>query len=125
MNKPLCLVVDDEPAVRTYLSDLLQCKGIQSVEAGNAVEALRILQYQSRNIDLLITDIQMAGDMDGLDLAYSVRNSFSSVPVIVISGDPEEAPTDFSFVRKPFRANAILSVIENKIRGSVRARCAR
>lgn len=121
MDKPLCLIVDDEAGVRSYLSDLLQCKGIQSVEAENAAEGLRILQKRRGEIDLLITDIHMPGDMDGLDLADSVRNSFSSVPVIVISADEEEAPNGVTFVRKPFKANAILSVIDKTIRSRMRA----
>jgi CheY-like chemotaxis protein len=111
MDQPLCLIVDDEPALRTYLRALLQRNGIQTLEAENAVEALRILHKLGGEIDLLITDIQMPGDIDGLDLAYSVKDRFSFVPVILISGDAEKAPTGFRFVRKPFSAGAILDAI--------------
>ena len=112
MDEALCLIVDDEPALRTYLSLLLQRRGIQSLEAENAVEALRILHKRGGAIDFLITDIQMPGDIDGTDLAYSVKNLFASVPVILISGAVEKAPTGFAFVRKPFRADEILSAID-------------
>ena len=111
MDQPLCLIVDDEPALRTYLRALLQREGIQSLEAQNAVEALRILHKLGGQIDLLITDIHMPGDIDGVDLAYSVKDQFSLVPVILISGDAEKAPTGFRFVRKPFRADVILDAI--------------
>ena len=111
MDQPLCLIVDDEPAIRTYLKTLLQHKGIQSLEAGNAVEALRIVHKLGAEIELLITDIQMPGDMDGVDLAYSVKNLFPSIPMILVSGTVEKAPTGFTFVRKPFRADEILNAI--------------
>jgi CheY-like chemotaxis protein len=118
MDEPLCLIVDDESAIRTYLGVLLRQKGIRSLEAGDAIEALRIVQKLGGEIDLLITDIQMPGDIDGVDLAYSVRNLFSSLPVILISGNVERAPTGFAFVRKPFRADAILSAIDKAMMGT-------
>lgn len=111
MIDTLCLIVDDEPAVRTYLSALLQRKGIQSLEAANAVEALCILKKLGDEIDLIISDIQMPGDFNGLDLAYSVKSLPFSVPVILISGDAEKAPKGFTFVRKPFPADVILDAV--------------
>jgi DNA-binding NtrC family response regulator len=110
MPEPLCLIVDDEPSLRIYLRLLLQRKGIRSLEAENAVEALRILDKLSQEINLLITDIQMPGDIDGLDLAYSVQNL--SCSVILISGTADKAPEGFIFVRKPFTTDAILSAID-------------
>ena len=112
MNSPLCLIVDDEPAIRTYLSVLLQGEGIRNLEAENAIDALRIVKKLGVEIDLLITDIQMPGDIDGLDLAYSVKNMFSCIPVILISGTAEQTPKGFTFVRKPFRADAILNAVD-------------
>ncbi len=112
MSARVCLVVDDEPAIRMYLCVILQRTGIQTLEAENAVEALRVLRRFGGEIDLLISDIHMPGDMDGLDLAYVVRNLYSRLPVILISGDVEIAPRDFTFIRKPFRAEAILNAID-------------
>src|SRR4051794_29040297 len=112
MDKPHCLIVDDEPAIRAYLGILLQSKGIRSLEAENGVDALRILQKLGDEIDLLITDIHMPGDINGVDLAYSVKNMFSCIRVILISADIEKAPADFTFVRKPFKADAILNAVD-------------
>jgi two-component system, response regulator PdtaR len=112
MGDRVCLIVDDEPAIRTYLTAILRRVGIQSLEADNAVEALRILQKLGGQIGLLITDIQMPGDMDGIDLAYSVQCSFSTLPVILISGYGGKAPGGFIYVQKPFIPDAILKAIE-------------
>lgn len=125
MDEPLCLIVDDEPAIRTYLSVLLQRRGMRSLEAENAVEALRILHKLGREIDLLITDIQMSGDIDGIDLAYSAKNLFSSLPVILMSGTVEKAPNGFTFVPKPFRADQIVNAIDKMMPLKARAGGAR
>jgi CheY-like chemotaxis protein len=107
-----CLIVDNEPAIRTYLSVVVQCRGIQSIEAENAVEALRILRKPGAQIGLLITAIEMPGDMDGLDLAYSARNSFPNLPVILVSGRIDKAPPGFTGVRKPFKPDAVLKALD-------------
>src|SRR5689334_4552304 len=112
MSEPLCLIVDDEPAVRAFLGAILRSNGIQALEAKTAVDALRVLLQLGEEIDLLITDIQMPGDLDGVDLVYAVRKQFSDLPVVVISGDAEKAPIGFPFVRKPFKVDEILGAID-------------
>ena len=58
-----------------------------------------------------------------MDLAYSVKNLFAFVPVILTSGTVEEAPTGFTFVRKPFKTDDILNAIDKAmIRTSAEAR---
>ena len=112
MSRPLYLIVDDEPELRSYLRLFLQRQGAEILEAEDAVTALRILKKLAGEVDLLITDIQMPGEMDGVDLGYSVKNQFPSVPVILVSGAVEKPPTDFVLVRKPYRHDEILSAIE-------------
>ena len=63
--------------------------------------------------------------MDGIDLAYSVRNAFPAVPVLLISGysDPESvkhAAPNFEFIQKPFVPETILMAVK-KVLGSVDA----
>jgi DNA-binding NtrC family response regulator len=107
-----CLIVDDEPAIRKYLKAILQRGQIQSIEAESPVRALQLLQQFGNKINLIITDIQMPGDMDGIDLAYSVRNSDPTLPVILISGYADKKiPANFPFVQKPFDAQAILDTV--------------
>ena len=115
MGERICLIVDDEPAIRTYLSIVLRRRGIRSLEAGNTIEALRIVKELDGRIDLLITDIQMPGDLDGIDLAYSVKSSFSALPVIVISGGMEIAPWGLDVTRKPFVPGVILEAVDKAL----------
>ena len=53
------------------------------------------------------------GDMDGVDLAYSLHNSFPTLPVILISGymNQPPLPNTVQFIRKPFNPEVILSAI--------------
>ena len=118
MRDGVCLIVDDEPVIRKYLRRILERIEIQSLEADNAVEALRLLQKLGGQVDLLITDIKMPGEMDGIDLAYSVQNSFSSLPVILISGFVDKVPAGFTYIRKPFMPDELLKAIDKMMNGS-------
>ena len=120
MTDRICLIVDDEPSIRVYLRAILQRERIQSLEAENAAKALGIIQKLDGRLDLIVSDIQMPGDMDGIDLAYAVRNSFPSVPVILISGyaDVEavkKAAKTFEFIQKPFVPEAILVAVKKVV----------
>ena len=68
MSDRTCLVVDDQAAIRTYLRVVLKKENLQTLEAGTAAQALKIIQQLDGRLDLIITDINMPGDMDGLDL---------------------------------------------------------
>ena len=125
MPERICLIVDDEPATRTYLRAILQRARIQSLEADSASQALGIIQKLDGRLDLIVCDIKMPGEMDGIDLAYSVRQSFPSLPVILISGydDVEaakKAAASFEFIRKPFVPETILMAVKRVV-GSVDA----
>lgn len=121
MGERICLIVDDEPAIRTYLRVVLNGEGFRCLEAGSAVESLRILQKEGNQIDLLITDVRMLGDMDGIDLAHAVKDSHPSLPVILVSGYAGRNPGGFHFVQKPFMPDAIVKAIDNAMTGLVPA----
>ena len=98
---------------------------IQSLEAGSAAQALGIIHKLRGRLDLIVCDIKMPGEMDGIDLAYSVLHTFPAVPLILISGysDTEsvkKAAATFEFIRKPFVPEAILMAVK-KVVGSVHA----
>lgn len=117
MSDPVCLIVDDEPAIRGFLRAVLERRRLQIVEAENAPTALRILWKLGGRLDLLLSDVNMPGDMDGVDLAHSVRNTFPTIPIILFSGYYEDAKDagGFEFIPKPFVPDTILGAVERAL----------
>lgn len=99
------LVVEDEVLVRLDLVDNLEGEGYLTYEAGNAADAIAILEMHPE-IRVVITDIQMPGEMDGLQLSHYIRNRWPPTIIVVCSANklatPDAMPTDASFMSKPY-----------------------
>jgi CheY-like chemotaxis protein len=100
------LVVEDEVLVRMDIVDFLQHQGFAVSEAGNADEAIALLERHS-DIRLLFADIDMPGSMDGLKLATAVRDRWPPVQIVVTSGhmtvDVADLPDGSVFFSKPYQ----------------------
>jgi CheY-like chemotaxis protein len=111
----ICLIVDDEPDIRTLLSVILKRDGVQAVEAANAPQALDIIRKLEGRLDLIMMDFHMPGDMDGVDLAHSIREQFPDIPVMLITGygdEPKILSSGFPVIRKPFLPESIWKMVE-------------
>ncbi|WMT79668.1 response regulator [Bradyrhizobium sp. Ash2021] len=99
------LVVEDDEVLRMCAAEVVADAGFSPVEAANADEAFAILESRS-DIALLLTDIQMPGSMDGLDLARTVHDRWPAIKIILVSGRVElserERPINSRFFQKPF-----------------------
>lgn len=84
------LVVDDEFLVRLAVCDYLHDCGFTTYAAADAAEAMAILG-DGRRIDVVFTDIEMPGPMDGVDLAQWVGQHRPGVLVILTSGHEKKA----------------------------------
>src|SRR3982074_1488042 len=115
---PKVLVVEDEVMVRMRAGDIVEDAGFLPGEAVNADEALAILESRS-DIELLFTDIQMPGSMDGLKLAHAVHERWPSIKIILVSGQltPTEAdkPTNSRFFGKPLEEKTIIAKLQKMI----------
>ena len=109
---PNVLVVEDEMVLRMRAVDIVEDAGFTPVEAVNADEAIAILEARS-DIDLLFTDIQMPGSMDGLKLAHAVHDRWPSIKIMLVSGQvrPSDAerPVDSRFFGKPLAARQMIN----------------
>lgn len=107
------LVVEDEFFIRRFLADELREAGYQVIEASNADEALEVLQ--SRAPDAIISDVRMPGSIDGLGLLAVVRETFPSLPVIIMSGhlrsEDALAAGAQQFLAKPFTMDVAVEAI--------------
>ena len=118
---PQTLIVEDEPLIRQLTREAMQTLGHRTLEASCAAEAMDLLLAQHADIDLVLTDVRMPGDMDGAQLAFTVRNRWPAIAVIVISGhfDPKESrlPLGCGFLAKPYRFVDLSAMIDAQIGG--------
>jgi len=82
------IVVDDERAVRTYLSDLLSEYGFTVESFASGTSAAKRIEYIGKCPDLLITDQTMPG-MTGDELIAQLRDRWPALPVILCTGHSE------------------------------------
>ena len=116
MSQTVCLLVDDEPAIRAYLRAILEKHDIRCLEAGSATEAMKTVTNLSGSLDLVVTDVVMPGDMNGVDLAHWLAASYPRVGVILITGYAAEeqvkrASNTFRLIQKPFQADRIWDAV--------------
>lgn len=110
------LVVDDDPAMVSFLGEILQEHGFETFGAHGGPQALELLEEQE--VDLVISDIEMPG-MRGLELLKEIHARRADQLVILITafGSMELAVQAVrqgacDFVAKPFQADALLHAIE-------------
>ncbi len=82
---PIILVVEDEVLIRMTVSDHLRECGFRVLEAASGDEARRIFEA-GETVDLVFSDIQMPGSLDGFSLARWVRSTRPGLPVLLTSG---------------------------------------
>src|SRR5258708_10405333 len=118
------LVVEDEMLLRMRAVDMVEDAGFTAVEAINADDALAVLESRS-DIELLFTDIQMPGSMDGLKLAYAVHARWPSIKIILVSGQlnltDDDKPPDSRFFGKPLDVKQMIAEMQDMIgKGSLK-----
>src|SRR3979490_1422261 len=113
---PSVLVVEDEMMLRMRAVDMVEDAGFAAVEAINADDALAILESRT-DIELLFTDIQMPGSMDGLKLAYAVHERWPKIKIILVSGQltltDADKPVDSRFYGKPLDVKHMIAELQD------------
>ena len=98
------LVVEDDPLQRGMLALLLEESDMSVVECESAEAAAVLLDRYGSSLTLMITDINLAGNMTGVELAHLAKREHPDLSVIVMSaavGDPE-LPDGATFMPKPW-----------------------
>jgi PAS domain S-box-containing protein len=97
------LVVEDNPDVANVTRSMLEQLGYEVHAAANADAALAAVA--ERDFDLVVSDIVMAGSMDGVGLARTLRERKPGLPVLLVtgfSGAAGRALAEFTLMQKPF-----------------------
>jgi two-component system response regulator PilR (NtrC family) len=113
------LIVDDNPHMSSLLSEILDFFDYRGVGAHDGEEALRILKEEC--FEMVITDLRMPR-MNGMDLLHSIKATFPTLPVVVITGfgtdsskaDAFAAKAD-GFLAKPFKVDQIKQLLKKHL----------
>lgn len=104
-DRVVALVVEDEALIRMSVVDALKGEGFEVFEAENADHAIALLAANP-SIQILFTDIDMPGSIDGLRLAAAVRDRWPPIRIVVTSGhhivDVADLPQGSLFFSKPY-----------------------
>jgi len=112
------LVAEDEPAVRTLVTETLGQLGYTVLEATDGYEALGVIEPRKGEIDLLLTDVIMPL-MNGHELATRLDSMRPGTKVLYMSGYTDEvlafhgiAQPEIDFIQKPFTASELAEKVE-------------
>jgi two-component system response regulator MprA len=110
---PYVLVVDDEPAIRSFLAPLLEMEGFRVCSAADGLEAMAHLA--SERPDVVLLDLAMPR-MDGWQVLRALRDRDDAPPVVVMTagydaGHKSEAHNVDCYLRKPFDVDQLLTCL--------------
>jgi CheY-like chemotaxis protein len=109
----VALVVEDECLVRDVMVSELKASGWSVVETATGEEVLALLA--ANEVDVLLTDIRLAGSMSGWDVAHAVRAIEPHLPVIYASGNPSDTALRVEgslFFSKPYLPGDIVEACQ-------------
>ena len=124
------LLVDDNAAVRETTQRLVERLGYRTIVAEDASYALTMLENHPE-IDVLLSDVVMPGDMSGIELAREARVRRPALPVLLMSGYAEEAlrsqkgtEAEIEVLSKPLRTKVLRAKLATAIKPTSRAAAA-
>src|SRR5690606_33123826 len=80
------LIVDDNPVILRLCRAVMEDMGFRVLSAQSGEEALAVLATDGDRVDLLLTDIRMGPDMDGIELGIRVMENYGRIRIIYMSG---------------------------------------
>ena len=113
------LLVEDEPAVRMVMADVLRDNGYTVLEADTGYNALSQIRSPAR-IDLLLSDVGLPGGMNGRQLADAAREHRPHLKVLFVTGYDEQAALGsglmaqgMAILTKPFNISSFSAKVQD------------
>jgi PAS domain S-box-containing protein len=117
------LLVEDEELLRKPIREIMEMNGYHVLEAGDAEEALKLVEDYGEAIDLLLTDVVMPG-LNGRELAEQLLALRPNLRVLFMSGYTNNMVVHqgileegLAFLEKPFTPEALAVKIRQVLRG--------
>ncbi len=118
------LLVEDEAGVREFIACVLRDKGYRVLQAANGLDALEVWQWHGPRVRLLLTDMVLADDMTGLELAAHLRTENPSLKVICTTDYQRAALKRFPdlaggyhYLQKPCRPQTLAAAVRAVLDG--------
>lgn len=118
MAQPSILVLEDDEIIRSLMVDVLEEFGAQVISFPSADEGMIFLERSSDPVDLIVSDIQMPGLLNGYDLSRVVAHRWPSLPMVLTSGNTAMAAQLGSTVRflpKPWSTECLLDCVQQAL----------
>lgn len=111
-GRPAALIVEHQPFIGLVASDILRESGFETFHAYDASDAAAMLD-EHPEIEVVVTDAQLPGDVTGLELCRRVSRERPNVRLVVTSTGQElsEVPTGARVLRKPYASGELRTVV--------------
>jgi len=115
-DRPVVLIVEDEPLIRWSAEAALTGAGFDLLSAANADEALALLTSHD-HIRVVFSDINMPGSQDGAALVRVTRARWPAIGIVLTSGHDRRLPACLGdralFISKPYRDGELIEAIRS------------
>lgn len=105
------LLVEDNERLRRIIARALSSAGWEVSEAADAAETLRLIE-NGVGCDVLLSDLQIPGDIDGMALADRVRAMRPDTRVLLQTGYYDNLSSRYALLQKPYTLDQLLDAIQ-------------
>ncbi|HEX6660737.1 MAG TPA: response regulator [Sphingomicrobium sp.] len=116
-SRPAALIVEDHPFIGMVASDILRESGFSTFHAYDANDAVQLLD-EHPEIEVVVTDADLPGDVDGLELCRRVSRERPDVQLVVTASGPDPLPSEMPegarVLHKPYASGELRTVVAAK-----------
>ena len=123
MTRTVIVVVEDDAMNRLLAVDALERAGFDVADFMGASDAVAFIELMPQRIAAVVSDVQIPGEQDGIDLVCAVRDRWPEIAVLVTSGrfgalGPDDLPSRLRFLPKPWTAKNLMAAVGELLRGA-------
>ncbi|MEX5596127.1 response regulator [Pseudomonas orientalis] len=118
MARPSILVLEDDEIIRALMVDVLEDFGASVTSFPSADDGMIYLERGDDPVDLIVSDIQMPGLLNGFDLSKVVAHRWPTVQVVLTSGNAHLAAQlggSVRFLRKPWSTQHLIDCVQTAL----------
>jgi two-component system, response regulator PdtaR len=116
-GRPAALIVEDQPFVGLVASDILRESGFDTFHAYDAEDAAAMLEKHPE-IEVVVTGVELPGDIDGLELCRKVSRQRPNVQLVVTTAGTDPAPSDMPpgarVLHKPYSSGDLRTLVASR-----------